>query len=443
MVTCTTVVLASLTGALAGSLLACVPGLHVYNVIALIVVFSVRLGSAAVLPTEALACAVIGLVVAYAMLSTIPSILLAAPDESAFFTTLPGQRYLQDGRGYAAVWLTVVGSLAGVMATAAGYVLAAPCLLPTVWLVFRPHTHWVLWCVIAFMLLSEWPKGGSLGQAGVHKLAAAWTSLGAGLLTFLLSAMLGFILLHRSPMAPEAAFQNLMPAFIGLFTVPWLLLNGLSRTEIPAQRIEKRIVLERRTFLQGALAGVLGGGFAAFFPVITGGVGAFLAGHATALRNDRAFMISQGAARMVYYAGGLLLLFVPGAALVRGGAAAMLRTLFTPFDRVDFWMAAAAMLIAAASVCLLARPLTCGVLRAMAVCGYRAISWASLGLVALIVFAVTGLMGVLVALVAAAIGLIPLLCGARRMNCLGVILLPMACNLSGFGPQVAAWLGLQ
>ena len=39
-------------------------------------------------------------------------------------------------------------------------------------------------------------------------------------------------------------------------------------------------------------------------------------------------------------------------------------------------------------------------------------------------------------------GLVPVLHGSRRMNCLGVILLPIACNMSGVGPRVAGWLGL-
>jgi TctA family transporter len=44
--------------------------------------------------------------------------------------------------------------------------------------------------------------------------------------------------------------------------------------------------------------------------------------------------------------------------------------------------------------------------------------------------------------VAAAIGLIPVLFHSRRLNCLGVILLPMACSMSGYGGRIAEWLGL-
>jgi TctA family transporter len=44
--------------------------------------------------------------------------------------------------------------------------------------------------------------------------------------------------------------------------------------------------------------------------------------------------------------------------------------------------------------------------------------------------------------VATGIGLIPVLFGSRRLNCLGVLLLPIACNMSGVGESVAAFLGL-
>ena len=44
--------------------------------------------------------------------------------------------------------------------------------------------------------------------------------------------------------------------------------------------------------------------------------------------------------------------------------------------------------------------------------------------------------------VGAAIGLIPILAGGRRMNCLGVILLPITLNVIGLGPTIAKFLGL-
>ena len=47
-----------------------------------------------------------------------------------------------------------------------------------------------------------------------------------------------------------------------------------------------------------------------------------------------------------------------------------------------------------------------------------------------------------IAAVATGIGLLPVLFGSRRLNCLGILLLPIACNMSGFGSKITAFLGL-
>jgi putative membrane protein len=105
-------------------------------------------------------------------------------------------------------------------------------------------------------------------------------------------------------------------------------------------------------------------------------------------------------------------------------------------------MALAGVAWAGAAAALLARPLTRHVLGAVERHGQRRVSWFALGVIVALVAGMTGWRGMSVALVAAGIGLIPPLFGARRMNCLGVILLPIACNLSGIGPGIARWLRL-
>ena len=59
-----------------------------------------------------------------------------------------------------------------------------------------------------------------------------------------------------------------------------------------------------------------------------------------------------------------------------------------------------------------------------------------------VVLAVTGWGGLLVAAVATAIGLLPVMWGSRRMNCMGVLLLPLTLQMAGLGTIVAGWLGL-
>lgn len=437
------VVIAAAAGAAVSSVLACVPGLHVYNVMGVVFALLHTLAARGIdIPIPLTVPFVAGLLVGYAVLNTVPSILLAAPDESALFTVLPGQKYVMQGRGYEATLLTTFGSVAGLFALVVGFGLFGPRLLPTARAVVQGHTHWILWCVISFMLMSEWPKGGTLGQAGWLRFIDGWKSTSAGLLTFVLSGILGFILLYRSPIATEVAFQNLLPAFVGLFTLPWLVLNILTHVSVPPQRLDMPCNVDRSTLAKGAFAGVLGGGFAAFFPVVTGGVGGLLAGHATAIRDDRVFLVSQGTSKLVYYVGAMLLLAVPGLGLTRGGGAWMLRGLYVPCSYYDFYMMLAAVAVGGAVSVSLVSPLTQRVIRLVERYGYRALSASAFLIVVGLVVGITGIRGLGVAIVATGIGLIPVLFGSRRMNCLGVILLPMACNMSGVGPTVAAWLGL-
>jgi len=434
---------AAIAGAVLSSLAACIPGLHIYNIMGLLALlaYHVSAGGHAV-PAEIALPFSMGLVAGYSVLNTIPSILLAAPDESAMFTVLPGQKLFLSGRGIDGVMLTTAGSAAGLLLILLLLGPTAPLLLPSIKTVLQPHTHWIIWCVIVFMLMSEWPKTKPLGQAGWHRFFDSWKSTGAGLLTFLLAGILGFILFFTPVLDAEVAFQNLLPAFVGLFTIPWLLLNIASNLNPPPQASAPSIKIDSGSVIRGTFAGALGGGFAAFFPVVTGGVGGLLAGHATAIRSDKTFLISQGASKLIYYVGGLLLFFVPQLGMRRGGGAWIISGIVTPYGYYEYFMALTAIAIGGAVALLMVAPLTRLTLTAINCIGYRLISSAAFVITIVIVVVITGLDGLAVMAVATGIGLLPVLFGARRMNCLGVILLPMACSMSGVGTAVAHWLGL-
>jgi putative membrane protein len=291
------------------------------------------------------------------------------------------------------------------------------------------------------MLMSEWPKETRPGCFGWRQFLQAWKALAAGLATFLMSGLLGFLLIYRAPVPAESAFQNLMPAFVGLFTMPWLLINLVTATRAPAQNCTIPAITADR-LLAGGVAGSLGGGFAAFVPVITGGVGGFLAGHATGVRNDQVFLVSQGASKVVYYTGAALLLFVPGLNLVRGGGGIIMNAFHSPFSHSEFLYAAGCVAVAAAVSLSMVMPLTRMILWLVAKAGMRMLSLISLCVVVGLVFLLARLAGIGVMLTALGIGLVPVLFGSRRMNCLGIILLPIASMMSGIGDDIARLLGL-
>ncbi len=434
----------SVAGVIAGTLISVIsllPGLHIYNIVAIGLLAVDYFGGIHGMPPELYLPLLTAMVVNWAILNSIPSILLGAPDESTVFTVLPGQKYLMSGRGHEGVMLTAAGGLAGLFFLLLGAPLA-PHILPTVHRVIQPHVNWMLWVVIVFMLMSEWPRGGYGGPAGLHKISAAWRTLGAGLATFVLSGLLGFLLLYRSPLPVDIAFQNIMPAFVGLFAVPGCLVQWISRTVIPPQQTDREFGVDARCWLHGAGAGILGGAFAAFMPIITGGVGGMLSGHATALRDERAFLISQGTSKLVYTVGGLLLFFVPGLGLRRGGAAWMLQGHYVPGSSSDYLLFLGAVSLSGALALIWMPILVRIMLEVICRIPHQLISLGSLLVITALVGIVTGWTGLAVMTVASGIGLLPLLFGSRRLNCLGVLLLPMACTISGWDDYIATFLGL-
>ncbi len=430
-----------LAGTLASCVLGCLPALHIYNVAGILVIFHDRVAPWFGGDPLAMAVFMMSLIVGYSFINTVPSIFWGAPDESTAFLVLPSHKYLFQGRGYEAAVLTGVGSLAGV----AILILLTPFFfhcLPSLKALLMPHMAWILMTIIAYMLLSEFPKSYDRGDTPLQRLLDAYKSVGAGLLTFFLSAFLGILVLNKNLVPLGMSFQGIMPAFVGLFAVPWVVGNIMSRTPVPEQRIQESVDLDGVLLLRGSLAGSLGGLFAAFFPIVTAGIGALLAGHATAQQDDRLFILSYGTNKVLYYVGSFLLFFVPVLGLTRGGMAIMMSPFFRPAGYEDYFTALGAVALSGALSFFLLLFFSALSVKVVNKVDYRVLSWAALVFIFALVGGLTGWMGLFVMIVASAIGFIPVLFDSRRSNCMGILLLPIALNMAGYGPAVLSWLGL-
>jgi putative membrane protein len=233
-----------------------------------------------------------------------------------------------------------------------------------------------------------------------------------------------------------------MPAFVGLFAMPWITLKLFTRVRVPRQAVGPSPDVAPLSAALGVGTGVLGGMLAAFFPFVTGGIGALIAGHATAQRDDRVFLVSQGASRTVYLVGALLFYFAPALHLTRGGMAWMLSPLYVPYTPQEYWLAVAAIALCGALALLLYLWLARGAVVLVERLDARWLSGGTLIVLVGLVMVLTGWRGLLVCAAATGIGLIPALSGARRLNCMGLLLLPALLNMAGLGPKVVGWLGL-
>ncbi len=432
-------VLFTLLGTLIGSILSLIPSLHVYNVLGILVMFSETI--AVHVSLDRIAFMLIGMVVAYGFLNTLSTVYIGAPDDSTIFVVFPSQKYLLVRRGHEATLLVGIGGLAGIAFLVAFSPLAVT-IFPPLRQLLSDHLLWILVAITIYMFMTEFPRETDRPKTRKGRLWEAWRSLIMGWMVFGLSGLLGFITFNK-PITPfQNAFQNLLPVFIGLFAIPWMLLNIISRVKVPEQYIAESVDVDPVEIFRGASAGCLGGIFAAFFPMVTGGIGAFLAGHATAQKGDRPFLISQGANRVVYYVGSFLLLFVPTLHLTRGGAAWILTTMYQPKTWQEYYTAVAMIALSGGISFILLVYASKLYARLVSKVSYRKLSALGLTAVIAIVLIFTGPAGLLVAMTAAGIGLMANLFHTRRMNLLGCLLLPMILDLSGYTGTLANLLGL-
>ena len=403
---------------------ACIPALHAFSLIGIL--FFAQDGIAT-LPPECVIAGCFGVTVGYAAANSIPAVLLSAPDDSAMLTVPSGHRLLMLGRGYEAVLHTAAGGIGGLLFLLCLVAPLAPVILPTVITVMEPHRPWILGCIVCFMALSEWPTKESIIQTGRRGLIEAWKTPAAGLLTLTLSAFFGLAMIKLDPSASTADFRYTLAALAGMFVLPRLLVNVTCGIQLPEQIIPRKISISRTEWAHGLTSGAMGGSLAALMPMVSGGVGGVVSGHVAGEKNAHVVLIGQGAPKFIYYAGGLLLLFVPGAGMMRpiwlGHAPTPGASAYT------YGIALTSLAVSGAVTFALLPVLTRACLRILR--RYRRVTGAACLLGPVMVFAVSGPAGFGLMLVGLGIGLIPVLFHARQTNCLGFILIPAALGFTG------------
>ena len=418
-----------------------IPGLHIYNVIAITmtIVFAVFSFFEGLDPMY-LTSFLIGLVVGFSMLFTITSQFFQPCDDESRYIMLPHEKFLYEGRGHEAVILGGVGSLVAIVVIGIGFPLFGS------YAAFfrdllRPHLYWIIGTVIVFLLMTEWPKDPGTAPTPIMRILDGWIPIMMGYLSFGLAGLLGMFIFHRTIIPTDSTFQSLMPVFVGLFAIPSQLCTLMATVKSPQQHVCKSVELYAEDVVRGGGSGLLAGIFAGFTPAITPGPALLLSGHATVTSGDRQFIIGGGAGRVMYYVGTLLFFFMPGVFLRRGGAAINISLFFVPETYAQF--------LGITGVIVLM-----GAVGFLMIFGYSRMAqwmvkkihykWFSLfGMFVMLglVGYITGWQGLCILTVATMIGMIANFWHTRRINLLAVLLVPMFFNMWGNGTDVARWLG--
>lgn len=404
-----------LIGSLMGIFAGLVPGLHVNNIVPLVIGLSVFVGD-----PHSLAVMIVSMSVSQVFASFIPSIFIGAPEADTSLSSLPGHRMLQEGRGFEAMRLTVLGGVCSLAVSFLLIYLLSP-YFRSFYDLSRPYIGFALLGILAFMVLSE--------RRSKRMIAAACIILASGLL--------GVISLG-SPLSNQQSI--LFPLLTGLFGMSVLVSSVASKSGMPVQDSDGRLSSRRSDLVKSIALGSIAGLVVGFLPAVGVSQAATIFQQIGGLNDPRTFLASLSGINVANEAFSLNSVYLIDNP--RSGASVAVERLLGEISQSDLMLFSAAIAISAgigSSFSLLASRI---VPRMMSRVNYRLLSVAVVVMLVSMVGLMTGPFGLLVAAASVSVGVLCIKSGARNGNCMGVLMVPSVLFFFGASPGVLAALGL-
>ena len=269
------------------------------------------------------------------------------------------------------------------------------------------------------------------------------------LLLFVLSGALGWVLLSTPGLEaanwfPVPALANsspsmmLFPLFTGLFGLSTMIMSGASRESLPEQEFDSTTPMKPWREARAVASGTVAGAAVSWFPGVSGAsatvISKYLAGgepEGEEKDNDREFLVSIGAANAASTVFTLVALFVilKGRSGASATIGAMLSDSLSPWEPLSSVPLALSLLLVSSLVAaMVAFVLSARIARVFAErCGrirYGALVRAVVIMLIVLVFLLSGALGLFVAISATAMGLLPPTIGVRRIHLMGSLILP-------------------
>jgi TctA family transporter len=269
---------------------------------------------------------------------------------------------------------------------------------------------------------------------------------------FLMAGLLGFIVLSTGlfglnwyplpSLVTSKGSAGLFPLFTGLFGFSTLLLSLARNDGIPDQRVEMNEAQLFRGRFSSGLKGAIAGCFAGWFPGISNATATVIAKMLDDRRykadSEKDFIVAVSAVNTSSCFFTLLALFV----LLRARSGVMstvmseLGDTLVPWTQVGFIpLAMTTLLLSGVIAACVGFALTRRIGRRFALISsgldYRRLVRIIMLLLVGLVFLLSGIMGLVVALLATCLGMIPPLVGVKRVHLMGSLLLPLMIMFAG------------
>ncbi|MFQ5406326.1 MAG: tripartite tricarboxylate transporter permease [Candidatus Micrarchaeia archaeon] len=336
------------------------------------------------------------------------SIFLLVPSSSYNASILPAHRMVLKAEGQVALRVTVVSLAFSLLLS----ILALPVLVrvfPVVFVFARPFVPFALLAVVVFSFCSE----------------KSFEKLVLGLVVFLLSGALGFLTLSF-PVVKEPLF----PLLTGLFGLSSVLSSLTSSQKIPPQK--KSSAFPR---VKWVVTGCFFGAFSSFLPAMTPAFLsslAFMFFYSSSERDFLSLNASIISSKMFY---DFVAVYAIGKS--RSGAAVLLSA---AVEQVELSTVVLTVVLSFATGLVLLETVTPFFLRFFSRVRAKTLNFFILVFLVLSLLFISGPLGLLIAGVAASIGLLPILLGVKRSFSIGALIVPTLAYYFGLSPFLAQFV---
>ena len=380
-----------LAGCILGIITGLVPGLHSNTVSFILVAFAAT-------QDFNVALAVVAMNVVQAFVDFVPNIMIGAPDSGNFVGVLPGHYFFLRGEGLYAIRLAIAG---GIIAVLASVPVAAILFL---FLVQAEDFFVALMPALLAVVLGIMVMNGKDARKKLFSLCVV-----------LMSGILGIIAL-RSVNFGDALF----PLITGFFGAAGILYSmNSNESGIAQEDIAKRIDASKITVM--GLIGVVAAGLISIMPSIGPNQAAVIAKEIRGGVKKDEFLLMAGSIAVANVLFGIVVLFALGK--IRSGAAAAVRELSgLGFEQMILIFAVA--ILAAGIGAFSAEVLGSWVSGKIRKINYNVINSAVMVFMVAAVFALNGIIGLLILLASTAIGIFAVSTKTNRSCCMACLMFP-------------------
>lgn len=395
------ILIVTLLGIFAGIFTGLIPGIHI-NLVAIMVLSSSMFLLNYFSPLS-LALFIVAMSITHTFLDSIPSIFLGAPDSGLELSVLPGHKLLLEGRGYEAVFLTVIGSFFAVVSA----LFFTPVLIPLIKYGYPLIEDYIPHILIVFSVILVWREKKSRIKA---------------LMMYLLSGLLGLAVLTFYGSDVFTLEQPLFPMLSGLFGTSILIVSLMEKTKIPEQKITypKLKIEEVLSYLGlGFVASLLTG----TLPGLGASQAAIMSSSVKKKNKPENFLILLGSINTVVMVVSFISLYSIDKA--RNGSVLVISKILGEFNLSHLFLFLFVSLFVAGIASFLALKISKTFSKVMSKVNYAKICLSVISLIVIMAFIISGPFGLFVLIVSTFLGITASFMGIGKNHLMGCLLFPI------------------